>query len=104
MAGSDEGPILTDEQFHPHLRRRMEQRGITEQEIRETVQQGWLCSDAKPGTRGRRRVFPYDATWEGTHYDEKEVTVYYKFEKDDLILLTAIARYGSDFPRDQHKS
>jgi len=34
MTESDEGPILTDEHFHSHLRRRMEQRGVTEDEVR----------------------------------------------------------------------
>lgn len=77
----------------------MEQRGITEGEVRTTIQEGWPSSDAKPGTKGRTLVFPYDATWEGTHYEEKEVTVYFKTEDDELILLTAIVRYGSDFPR-----
>jgi hypothetical protein len=99
MTDSENGPILSDEQFHSHLRRRMEQRGITEEEVRKTIREGWSASDAKPGTNGRTLVFPYNARWEGTHYEEKEITVYYKTEDDELILLTAIARYGSDFPR-----
>ena len=41
---------------------------------------------------------------EGTHYEEKEVTVYFKTDEDRLILLTAIARYGSDFSRHPHES
>ena len=77
----------------------MEQRGITEEEVRTTMRQGWKASDAKPGTVGRTLVFPYNAEWEGTQYQEKEVTVYYKVDGDDLVLLTAIARYGRDFPR-----
>jgi hypothetical protein len=55
----------------------MEQRGITEEEVRKTIQEGWPSSDAKPRTKGWTLVFPYDATWEGTHYEEKEVTVYF---------------------------
>lgn len=103
MSKPEEGPTLTDEHFHPHLRRRMEQRGITKEEVRETLQRGWTSGDAKPGTRGRTLVFTYDAQWEGTHYEEKEVTVYFKSDST-LILLTAIARYGSDFPRHPHES
>jgi hypothetical protein len=53
--------------------------------------------------RGRTLVFTYNAQWEGTHYEEKEVTVYFKSD-NTLILLTAIARYGSDFPRHPHES
>lgn len=104
MTESDEGPILTDEHFHSHLCRRMEQRGITEDEVREAVQRGWESSDAKPGTQGRTLVFAHEAHWEGTYYDEKEVTVYFKTDDGELVLLTAIARYGSDFPRHPHES
>ena len=77
----------------------MEQRGITEDEVRKTIREGWRSGDAKPGTQGRTMVFPYDADWKETHYEEKEVTVYFKVDNDELILLTAVARYGSDFPR-----
>jgi hypothetical protein len=38
--------------------------------------------------------------WEETHYEEKEVTVYFKFEGGQFVLLTAIARYGQNFPRE----
>ena len=33
------------------------------------------------------------------NYKDKEVTVYFKIEDDELILVTASAQYGSDFPR-----
>lgn len=35
----------------------------------------------------------------GIYYDEKEVTVYYKEENGDLVLLTAKARYGQSFSK-----
>ena len=92
--------VLTDDPFHSHVRRRMEQRGVSKEEVRETINAGWEATDAKPGTEGRTLVFSYDAVWEGTHYDEKEVTVYFKIEEDDLILLTVLARYGTEFPRE----
>lgn len=63
MAEPDEGPTLTAEHFHSHLRRRMEQRGITEEEVRETVRRGWDSGYAKPGTHGRTLVFTHDARW-----------------------------------------
>ncbi|MEF8795452.1 MAG: DUF4258 domain-containing protein [Salinivenus sp.] len=93
-------PTITEEHFHSHLRRRMEQRGIKEEEVRKTLRDGWDAPDAKPGTQGRISVFTYDAVWEESHYEEKEVTVYFKFEEEQLILLTAIARYGQNFPRE----
>lgn len=82
----------------------MEQRGITENEVREVFRGGWPASNAKPGTHGRTLVFAYEAQWEGAYYEEKEVTVYFKKEDEDLVLLPAIARYGNDFPRAPKKS
>ena len=38
------------------------------------------------------------------NYEDKEVTVYFKIEDDELILVTASAQYGSDFPRDPNAS
>ena len=60
--------------------------------------EGWQASESKPGTMGKVLVFPYDAEWQDCHYEEKEVTVYYKdVESSGIILLTAMARYGSGF-------
>ena len=38
------------------------------------------------------------------NYEDKEVTVYFKIEDDELILVTASAQYGSDFPRHPNTS
>jgi hypothetical protein len=77
----------------------MRQRGITPDEIERALNEGWEATDARPGTLGRTIVVPYAREWEGTIYDEKEVTVYYKLVGGGNILLTAIARYGAGFPR-----
>ena len=99
MAEPDEGPTLTAEHFHPHLRHRMEQRGITEEEVRDIVRRRGYSGDAKPGTHGRTLVFAHGAHWEGTYHEEKEMTVYFKVDDDELVLGIAIARYGSNFSR-----
>lgn len=90
---------VTESELHPHLRARMRQRGITREEVEQTLNKGWAASDAKPGTVGRALVFPYQAEWEGQFHQEKEVTVYYKVAGEGMALLTAKARYGKDFPR-----
>ena len=90
---------ITEADLHPHLRARMEQRGITRQEIEHTLNAGWAASDAKPGTKGKVFVFDYRAEWLGHFFEEKEVTVYYKVIGEAIALLTAKARYGKDFPR-----
>ena len=90
---------LDDSDLHPHLEARMRQRGITRSEIEETLNQGWPAGDAKSGTFGKAFVFSHGGDWEGRHFDEKEVTVYYKLVDDNLVLLTAKARYGKGFSR-----
>ncbi|MGQ9600071.1 MAG: DUF4258 domain-containing protein [Anaerolineae bacterium] len=83
--------------LHPHLRARMLQRGISREEIEQTLNEGWDAADAKAGTLGKVMVFPYQAEWEGDFYEEKEVTVYYKVSGGGIVLLTARARYGRGF-------
>jgi hypothetical protein len=77
----------------------MHQRGITQDEIERTLNEGWQAADAKPGTDGKVMVFPHGAEWEGRVYPEKEVTVYYRMRGEKLVLLTVKARYGEGFPR-----
>lgn len=90
---------LTEDHLHPHLRSRMAQRGVTLSEIEQTLAEGWQAPDARPGTLGKVRVFPYNAEWEGQFHQEKQVTVYYKQTSQGIVILTVIARYGRDFPR-----
>lgn len=89
---------ITDADLHPHVKARMDQRGIRREEIERTLNEGQEARDAKPGTLGRTMAFPFRAEWEGQFYEEKEVTVYYKLTNEGLILLTAKARYGREFP------
>ena len=90
---------VTRSDLHPHLQARIEQRGISIEEIERTLNVGWKALDAKPGNKGRVFVFDYQAEWLGRFFEEKEVTVYYKVVGETIILLTAKARYGEDFPR-----
>ncbi len=69
---------ITEKDLHPHLKARMQQRGVTLHEIERTLNEGWEATDAKLGTLGKVMVFPYHAEWEGKFHEEKEVTVYYK--------------------------
>lgn len=90
---------ITAADLHSHLKARMDQRGITREEIERTLNEGWEATDAKAGTLGKVMVFPFQVEWEGQFYEEKEVTVYYKLTGEGLVLLTAKARYGRRFPR-----
>ena len=57
---------ITQADLHPHLRARMHQRGITLEEIQQTLNEGWEATDAKPGTSGRVMVFRYEAEGKGS--------------------------------------
>ncbi len=90
--------FVSQEDLHPHIRKRMRQRGVTFDEIADALASGAISMDAKPGTFAKMKVFPYNKEWEETFYQEKEVTVFYKFVEDyGLVLLTVIARYGQNF-------
>ena len=45
---------------------KMHQRGITLEEIQQTLNEGWEATDAKPGTSGRVMVFRYEAEGKGS--------------------------------------
>jgi hypothetical protein len=75
----------------------MLQRGVTYEEIEETLGKGKKAKDAKTGTFGKVLVFLYNDFWEGKLYKQKEVTVDYKFTGDKMIVLTVKARYGEYF-------
>jgi hypothetical protein len=90
---------IKESDLHPHIRARMLQRGISIKEIEETLSRGWDAADAVEGTTGKVAVFTYNAEWEGNFFEEKEVTVYYKYKGEQFILLSAKARYGKNFKK-----
>lgn len=91
---------ISDNDLHAHLKARMEQRGITKEEIEYVLNEGWNAKDAKTGTLGKVFVFQYNRKWQGEVFEEKEVSVYYKLVHEDIMLLTVKARYGKDFSRE----
>jgi hypothetical protein len=88
---------ISENDLHPHIVKRMNERGITKAEIETVLNKGKPAQEAKPGTYGKFYVFTFQGYWESQFYEEKEVTVFYKQKKDKIILLTVIARYGKDF-------
>jgi hypothetical protein len=94
---------VKESDLHPHIRARMVQRGISIIEIEETLRSGWDANDAVEGTAGKVAVFIYNAEWAGKFFEEKEVTVYYKYKGKQFILLTVKARYGKNFKRGEKR-
>jgi hypothetical protein len=54
---------VTKADLHAHLEARMHQRGVTLEEIRQTMAEGWQAIDAKPGTYGKVRSGEASSTW-----------------------------------------
>ncbi|MBI4680648.1 MAG: DUF4258 domain-containing protein [Nitrospirae bacterium] len=99
----NQGIIINESDIHSHIKARMRQRGISIEEIQSVISKGWDADDAVGGTIGKTYVFSYNAEWEGKFFEEKEVTVYYKYKDKQFILLTAKARYGKEFLRKEGK-
>lgn len=78
--------------FHPHALERMQERGVTEEEVRATLRQGERFP-AKFGRTGFRRNFQFDGEWRGRRYRIKQVEVYAVWEDDAWLVITVIARY-----------
>lgn len=78
--------------FHPHALERIEERGATEGEVRNTVEQGEQFP-AKFGRTGFRRNFAFDSEWRGKHYGTKQVEAYAVQDGMDWLVITIITRY-----------
>ena len=71
----------------------MEVRGITSEEVEEAVETGSVVELV--GNRViHRKVFTDGYRWKLREYPHKEVTVVFVIESDQIVIITAIARYG----------
>jgi len=86
---------LSGSDFHPHILKRMQERGVLRKEVEITLNEGIPERNTKQGTLGKRKVFIFNKEWCGAKYPEKEITVYYKLVNDRIVLLTVIARHGN---------
>ena len=78
--------------FLPDPRERMEERGVTEYEIINTVEEGEEFT-AKFGRTGFRRNFEFGGVWRGKQYQTKQVEVFTVNENDRFIVITVIVKY-----------
>ena len=79
--------------FTLHAREQMDERGILEDEIAQTIETGELVG-VRERRQVRRQVFTSGYEREGRLYPHKEVTVIYVEENGVQVVLTSIARYG----------
>lgn len=84
----------------PHTLVRSEERGVTEEEIREVLETGDRFG-AMHGRLGKTKVFPFQAHRLGRFYEEKRVEVIYAQEGDTVVTVTVYAFYGKWEEKDE---
>jgi hypothetical protein len=78
--------------IHNHARTRAFERGATEEEILQTIEEGEHFP-AKFGRIGYRRNVHFESTWNGQFYFIKQIEVFAIVENDTLIIITLIVKY-----------
>lgn len=81
--------------FIEHARDKMEERGISEEEVLTVLTEGNPAS-ARHGRQARAMVFPYNREWMGSFYPQKRAVVIYQLEDgDNITVITVISQYGA---------
>ena len=75
-----------------HAREQCLERGATEDEVREAIEQG-VREAAKAGRALCRYNLPYGRTWQGTLYAIKQVAPVIKEEADEIVVITVYTFY-----------
>ena len=78
--------------FTKHFIKRALDRGISNEEVKDIIlTEKWL--EGEYLRYYAVKIFGYKKSWEGKHYQYKEVKVIFKEENGKIIVITAIARY-----------
>ena len=80
-------------QFDRHTLERAEERGTSEEEIRDVINTGFPVP-AKYGRMGRAKIFDFRQNRHGTYYEQKRAEVFYAMERDVVITVTVYVFYG----------
>jgi hypothetical protein len=80
-------------QIDPHTLERAEERGTSEQEIRDVINRG-ISIPAKYGRIGKFKIYDFNHLRHGRYYDQKKVEVFYAVEGDVIVTVTVYVFYG----------
>ncbi len=78
--------------FHPHALERIAQRGASEDEVRQTIEQG-ESFPAKHGRTGFRRNFAFDGVWQGRTFRTKQVEAYAVWEDEAWLVISVLVKF-----------
>ena len=76
-----------------HARNNMEARGVTDDEVIQTLRHGEV-SDARPPRLAREMVFTEGYFWKEHFHPHKRVKVIYAWDKGHEVVVTVISYYG----------
>lgn len=80
-------------QIDLHTLERAEERGATEEEIKDVILAGFAIT-AKYGKIGRAKVYEFKQNRLNKYYEQKRVEVFYTIEGDKIITVTVYVFYG----------
>lgn len=80
-------------QIEPHTLLRAKERGASEDEIIDTINNGKDIR-AKPARLGKEKVFAFAERRNGKFYNQKKLEVYYTIEGEKIITITVYVFYG----------
>jgi len=78
--------------LHPHAKQRAAERGASEEEVIQTVNDGEQFP-AKFDRMGFRMNFQFENMWNGQFYFTKQIELFAKPENDSWIVITLIVKY-----------
>ncbi len=79
--------------IEPHTLQRAKERGASQAEIREVLLNG-RDIPGRHGRKGRFKVYVFDSVWNGRHYPEKRVEVFFVDADDTRVTVTVYVFYG----------
>ena len=78
--------------FSDHALEQMPDRGVTREEVEETIRTG-VAAPAKRSRLAFRKNFPFQSEWKGRYYAIKQVMPIVAEEVDRLVVVTIYSFY-----------
>ena len=80
-------------QIDPHTLERAQERGASEQEIKDVIKTGFDIP-AKYGRMGKAKVCDFKQKRHGKYYEQKRIEVLYMIEENSIVTVTVYVFYG----------
>ena len=80
-------------QIDPHTLERAQERGASEQEIKDAIETGFDIP-AKYGRMGKAKVYDFKQKRHGKYYEQKRIEVLYMIEENSIVTVTVYVFYG----------